>query len=79
MELFLEIHANARLRERTAAYLATRGQLLEDLVLRASGGDSGAADAAASERARLCALFDLSQLRFRERDALVDVFRRRVC
>jgi hypothetical protein len=82
--MFLELHANARLRERSAEYLAARGKLLADVTLsasdRAGSRDTGAASAAGEpaldERSRLAALFDLSQLRFKERDALADVFRR---
>ena len=69
MELFLEIHGNARLRERSAEYLAARGRLLADVTL--GSAPSGVCSEA---HERLTALFDLSQLRFKERDALADVF-----
>ena len=75
VELFLELHGNARLRERSGEYVAARGRLLADVALACSAGERPAA--AGGERARLLALFDLSLLRYKERDALVDVFRRR--
>ena len=74
MERFLELHGNAALREASGEYVAQRGRLLADVALACSAGERPSADA--SERGRLLALFDLSLLRYKERDALVDVFRR---
>ena len=73
-ERFLEVHGNAQLREQSGDYVAQRGKLLADVVLACSAGERPAA--AGGERARLLSLFDLSMLRYKERDALVDVFRR---
>ena len=74
MERFLELHGNTQLREQSGEYVAQRGKVLADVVLACSAGERPAA--AGGERARLLALFDLSMLRYKERDALVDVFRR---
>jgi hypothetical protein len=74
VERFLELHGNAALREASGEYVAQRGKLLADVALACSAGERPGTDA--SERSRLLALFDLSLLRYKERDALVDVFRR---
>jgi hypothetical protein len=74
VERFLELHGNTQLRESSGEYLAQRGRLLADVVLACSAGERPAA--AGGERSCLLSLFDLSMLRYKERDALVDVFRR---
>ena len=74
VERFLEVHGNMQLREQSSAYLEQRGKLLADVVLACSAGERPAA--AGGERSRLLSLFDLSLLRYKERDALVEVFRR---
>ena len=74
VERFLEVHGNTQLREQSGEYVAQRGKLLADVVLACSAGERPAATG--GERSRLLALFDLSLLRFKERDALVEVFRR---
>ena len=72
METFLEVFGNSKLRDGTAAYLADRGRLLADVVL-ADGRKSGAGSE--QEYVRLCGLFDLSLLKYKDRDELVDVLR----
>ena len=74
VERFLEVHGNTQLREQSGEYVAQRGKLLADVVLACSAGERPAA--AGGERSRLLSLFDLSMLRYKERDALVEVFRR---
>ena len=74
VERFLELHGNAALREASGEYVAQRGRLLADVALACSAGERPGDGG--GERGRLLELFDLSQLRYKERDALVDVFRR---
>ena len=60
-ELLLELWANARLREKTAAYLAAKARELARVVT--------------AEEGPLSPLFDLSAIKMKERDALEEVFR----
>ncbi|KAK3239906.1 hypothetical protein CYMTET_50204 [Cymbomonas tetramitiformis] len=66
VETFLEVHGNAKLRERTAEYMEAKGNHLADVVLGAANKE---------EVGELGRLFDLSQLKFKERDDLVEIFR----
>ena len=58
--IFLEVFGNVLVQERTARYIAQKGRELVDL--------------ACNERGALGDMVDLSLLRHRERDELVDVF-----
>ena len=60
-ELLLELWANARLREKTATYLATKARELARVVT--------------SEEGPLTPLFDLSAIKMKERDRLEEIFR----
>ena len=58
-EVFLEVLANTSVRERTAAYVASRAQALRRLL--------------ADEEGALAPLIDVSLLKMKERDAIEDV------
>eukprot|EP00898_Chlorokybus_atmophyticus_P001883 jgi/Chlat1/2696/Chrsp180S02869 len=74
VELFLELHGNCMLRDSTAAYLEDQAQLLAEVVLQAHSIDEQGSKAI-ERMAVVQKLFDLSQLKYRERDDLVDTLR----
>ncbi|KAF1791149.1 Dynein assembly factor 3, C-terminal domain [Phytophthora cactorum] len=59
--LFLEIFGNSRVQERTSAYIEEQAKLLIDFVY--------------NDRGSLAGLVDLSQLKMRTHDDLIDLFR----
>ena len=61
-ELFLEVYGNSLVRDRTAEYISDQAALLIDVVTNHHPVPW------------LASLFDLSALKFKERDALCDVF-----
>ncbi|GMH41552.1 hypothetical protein BSKO_09462 [Bryopsis sp. KO-2023] len=66
VETFLELHGNVFIQEKTEAYLEALGKRLERFV------SNYPRDSAIE---KLYGVFDLSQLNYKERDALVEVFR----
>ena len=63
--VFLEVYGNCKVQDRTARYVEQLGHQLRALIVDGRG--------------RLEDLVDLSQLRYRERDALEDAFRNYAC
>ena len=81
-EIFIEMFANVLVRLRTSEYIARAGHLLEAILYgstdSASATDRHDGDSAffsEATRARLERLLDFSRLKFKEKDALADVFR----
>ncbi|KAL3140672.1 Dynein assembly factor 3, axonemal, variant 2 [Trebouxia sp. C0010 RCD-2024] len=68
-EFFLELHNNASIQATTAEYLEKQAKKLEDLTLDYSAHD------AAEENDVLSQLFDLSLLKFQQRDDVAATFR----
>lgn len=69
-ELFLELHNNASIQTTTAEYLEKQGKKLENVALDYS--DS----AHAKDTQMLAQLFDLSMLKFQQRDDIAETFRK---
>eukprot|EP00899_Mesostigma_viride_P002116 jgi/Mesvir1/11905/Mv00248-RA.1 len=88
-EVFLELYWNSLLRQRTAEYMQERARLLADVVLASlegklaapasTGGQNGEPAmngmGPESELEKLKRLFDLSNLKYKDKDDLVDTFR----
>mmetsp|Transcript_54266 Transcript_54266/g.172266 ORF Transcript_54266/g.172266 Transcript_54266/m.172266 type:complete len:155 (-) Transcript_54266:589-1053(-) len=70
VEIFLEVFGNANVREKCAAYVAEQGKKLASVVLEASEGKGGKESSTPLGR-----MFDLSMLKYGDRDNLVDQFR----
>ncbi|GIL63277.1 hypothetical protein Vafri_17380, partial [Volvox africanus] len=83
-EMLLELHGNAVLRERAAAYLDEKARQLEALVVDlASGGARGGAGASCTDEVEelrglkaLGKMLDLSLLKFQEKDQLVEALQK---
>ena len=63
VELFLDIYANALTRERTAEHIQSQAQLLIKIITQPK------------DAPQIKSIFDLSSLKFKERDELEEVFR----
>eukprot|EP00959_Pyramimonas_sp_CCMP1952_P088427 1849806-Pyramimonas_sp.AAC.1 len=66
MEMFLEVYGNIKIREKTAEYLEERGKMLASVVLDSSLKENDGV---------FNRLFDFSQLKYKEKDELVEVLR----
>mmetsp|Transcript_910 Transcript_910/g.1613 ORF Transcript_910/g.1613 Transcript_910/m.1613 type:complete len:524 (-) Transcript_910:325-1896(-) len=66
METYLEVFGNVKVREKTAEYLEERGKLLANVVLDSNFGEGDGV---------FNRLFDFSQLKFKEKDEMVDILR----
>ncbi|KAL0034805.1 hypothetical protein WJX77_007961 [Trebouxia sp. C0004] len=69
-ELFIELHGNACIQATTAQYLEKQGRMLETVTLNSCAGTVAAPASAITE------LFDLSLLRFQQRDDVAETFRK---
>uniref|UniRef100_A0A7S0WW51 Uncharacterized protein n=1 Tax=Pyramimonas obovata TaxID=1411642 RepID=A0A7S0WW51_9CHLO len=66
MEVFLEVYGNIKIRDKTAEYLEERGKMLGSVVLDSSFNEKDGV---------FNRLFDFSQLKYKEKDELVEVLR----
>eukprot|EP00241_Pyramimonas_parkeae_P002786 CAMPEP_0114260650 /NCGR_PEP_ID=MMETSP0058-20121206/20620_1 /TAXON_ID=36894 /ORGANISM="Pyramimonas parkeae, CCMP726" /LENGTH=521 /DNA_ID=CAMNT_0001375939 /DNA_START=100 /DNA_END=1665 /DNA_ORIENTATION=+ len=66
MQIFVEVYGNIKIREKTAEYIEEQGKILASVVLDSNMGE---ADGPFNK------LFDFSNLKFKEKDELVDVLR----
>ncbi|GIL80632.1 hypothetical protein Vretimale_9197 [Volvox reticuliferus] len=84
VEMLLELHGNAMLRERAAVYLAEKARQLEAMVVDLAGGGArggaGVGDTDEAEALRgltaLRQILDLSLLKFQEKDHLVEALQK---
>eukprot|EP00873_Tetraselmis_striata_P008924 jgi/Tetstr1/429188/TSEL_019141.t1 len=68
VEMFLEVHGNALLSERTAVYLEGRAKAVEGMVMALNAGGAIAEG--------FGAMLDISMLKFEQRDLLAEALRR---
>ncbi|DBB17927.1 TPA: Dynein assembly factor 3, axonemal [Trebouxia sp. C0006] len=69
-ELFIELHGNACIQATTAQYLGKQGHMLESVTLNSCAGTEAAPASVITE------LFDLSLMRFQQRDDVAETFRK---
>ena len=82
-EIFLEVHGNVRVRPRTSDYVAQAGRVFENLLYghedsKRGGGVGNTVEETGfgeATRRRLGRILDFSRLKYKEKDALADVFR----